>query len=151
MPLLNAYIGFDGNCAEAMRFYERVLGGKIEMMMTNGESPMRDQMPAGSEDRVMHARLVLDQGVLMAGDAMLGCEPPYQGMKGFSLTLSYANAAEAKPVFEALSEGGKVSMPLQKTFWAESFGMLTDRFGTPWIINGGLVDPVAAGHQAGEA
>lgn len=146
MPLLNAYIGFDGNCAEAMRFYERVLGGKIEMMMSNGESPMCDQMPPGNENRIMHARLILDQGVLMAGDAMTGSGEPYPGMKGFSLTLSYAKAAEAKPVFDALSEGGKVTMPLQKTFWAESFGMFTDRFGTPWIINGGLVDPVTAGH-----
>ena len=151
MPLLNAYIGFDGHCAEAMRLYERVLGGKIEMMMTNGESPMRDQIPPGNEHRVMHARLVLDQGVLMAGDAMVGCESSYQGMKGFSLTLSYGDPAEAKPVFDALSEGGKVTMPLQKTFWAESFGMLTDRFGTPWIINGGLIDPVTAGHSASEA
>ena len=147
MPLLNAYIGFDGNCAEAMRFYERVLGGKIEMMMTNGESPMRDQMPPGNEDRIMHARLVLDQGTLMAGDAMVGgCDQSYEGMKGFSLTLSYMSASEAASVFDALSEGGKVTMPLQKTFWAESFGMLTDRFGTPWIINGGLIDPQSAGH-----
>jgi PhnB protein len=144
MPQLNAYLGFGGNCAEAMRFYERVLGGKIEMMMTNGESPMRHQMPPGNEDRVMHARMVIDKDVIMAGDAMVGCEP-YQGMKGFSLTLSYASAAEAKPVFEALSEGGKITMPLQKTFWAESFGMLTDRFGTPWIINGGLIDVKPAG------
>jgi PhnB protein len=147
MPLLNAYIGFDGTCADAMRFYERVLGGKIEMLMTNGESPMRDHIPSGNEHRVMHARLVLDQGVLMAGDTMVGgCESTYQGMKGFSLTLSYGTAADAVPVFDALSEGGKVTMPLQKTFWAESFGMLTDRFGTPWIINGGLIDPQAAGH-----
>jgi PhnB protein len=151
MPLLNAYIGFDGNCAEAMRFYERVLGGRIEMMMTNGESPMRDRIPPGSENRVMHARLVLDQGMLMAGDAMVGCEPAYEGMKGFSLALSYEKAAEANTVFEALSEGGKVTMPLQKTFWAESFGMLTDRFGTPWIINGGLNEPVTASRQAGQA
>jgi PhnB protein len=140
MPQLNAYLGFDGNCAEAMRFYERVLGGKIEMMMTTGESPMREQIPPGNEGRIMHARMALDQYVLMAGDAMVGCGEPYQGMKGFSLTLSYPSAAEAKPVFEALSEGGKITMPLQKTFWAESFGMLTDRFGTPWIINGGLID-----------
>ncbi|HEX7635966.1 MAG TPA: VOC family protein [Noviherbaspirillum sp.] len=143
--VLNAYLGFDGTCAEAMRFYERVLGGKIEMMMTNGQSPMCDQIPPGNEDRIMHARMVIDQGVLMAGDAMVGCEP-YQGMKGFSLTLSYASAAEAKPVFEALSEGGKITMPLQKTFWAESFGMPTDRFGTPWIINGGLIDVKPAGN-----
>lgn len=137
MLLLNAYIGFNGNCAEAMRFYERVLNGKIEMMMTNGQSPMRDQIPPGNEDRVMHARMTIGQNVLMAGDAMAGSEP-YEGMKGFSLTLSYPTAAEAKQVFEALIDGGKVTMPLQKTFWAEAFGMLTDQFGTPWIINGNL-------------
>lgn len=145
MPQLNAYLGFDGNCAEAMHFYARVLGGKLEMMMTCAQSPMLDQVPPGNEDRVMHARMVIDQTVIMAGDAMGGCEP-YQGMKGFSMTLSYASAAEAKPIFEALSEGGKVTMPLHKTFWAESFGMLTDRFGTPWIINGGLIDVKPAGN-----
>jgi PhnB protein len=144
MLQLNAYLGFNGNCAEAMRFYERVLGAKIEMMMTNAQSPMRDQMPPANDDRVMHARLALGDDLLMAGDAMIGCEP-YKGMNGFSLTLSYPSAAEAKPVFEALSEGGNITMPLQKSFWAESFGMLTDRFGTPWIINGGLVDVQAAG------
>jgi PhnB protein len=144
MLLLNAYIGFDGNCAEAMHFYERVLGGKIEMMMTNGQSPVCDQIPPGNEDRVMHARLTIGQNVLMAGDAMVGGEP-YQGMKGFSLTLSYPTAAEARQVFDALGEGGKVTMPLQKTFWAESFGMLTDRFGTPWIINGNLNQVQPAG------
>jgi PhnB protein len=144
MTMLNAYLGFDGNCAEAMRFYERVLGGKIEMMMTCAQSPMRDQVPPGNEDRVMHARLAIDGGVLMAGDAIGNCEP-YEGMKGFSLTLSYPTAAEAKRVFEGLSEGGTVRMPLNKTFWAETFGMLTDRFGTPWIINGGLVDVQAKG------
>jgi PhnB protein len=139
MPLLSAYLGFNGNCAEAMRFYERVLDGKIEMMMTNGESPVSGQVPPGNENRVMHARLALDQGVLMAGDAMAGCEP-YEGMKGFSLSLSYTDPQEGRKVFEALSEGGTVKMPLQKTFWAEAFGLLTDRYGTPWIINGGMID-----------
>ena len=145
MPQLNAYLVFDGTCAEAMHFYERVLGGKIEMMMTNKDSPMCGQMPPENEDRIMHARMVIDQGLLMAGDAMTGCEP-YQGMKGFSLALSYPSAAEAQSVFEGLGEGGKVTMPLQKTFWAEAFGMLTDRFGTPWIINGGLIDVKSAGN-----
>jgi PhnB protein len=144
MPQLNAYLGFDGNCADAMRFYERVLGARIEMMMTNGQTPMADKMPPGNENRIAHARLIIDQQVLMAGDAMVGCHP-YEGMKGFNMTLSYPASAEAKRIFEALSEGGKVTMPLEKTFWAESFGMLTDRFGTPWIINGGLVDVQASG------
>ena len=133
MPLLEAYLTFDGNCAEAMRFYERTLGGKLESMMTHAESPMADQTPPGSADRIMHARLVLDGHVLMASDAMAG--PSYQGMKGFSLSLTYPTVAEGQKVFDALAAGGEVRMPLQKTFWAAGFGMLVDRFGTPWMIN----------------
>jgi PhnB protein len=136
MLQLNAYLGFDGNCAEAMRFYEQVLGGKIEVMMTNAESPMCDQMPPGSAERIMHARLVLGDQVLMAGDAPAG--RPYDGMKGFAMSLTFPTAAKAQEVFGSLGDGGQVTMPLQKTFWAESFGMLVDRFGTPWIINGGM-------------
>ena len=136
MPQLNAYISFDGNCAEAMRFYETTLGGRIEAMMTVAQSPMADQMPPGSDDRIMHAQLALDNGVLMAGDAMGGC--PYQGMTGFSLTLTYPDASQARDVFARLSEGGKVTMPVESTFWADAFGMLVDRFGTPWIVNGGM-------------
>ncbi|HEY8022470.1 MAG TPA: VOC family protein [Thermoanaerobaculia bacterium] len=135
MPQLDTYLVFDGNCAEAMRFYERTLGGKLETLMTHAESPVAAQTPPGSADRIMHARLVLDGRVLMASDAMAG--PSYEGMKGFSLALVYPTVAEAKKVFDALAEGGEVRMPLEKTFWAESFGMLVDRFGTPWMVNGG--------------
>jgi PhnB protein len=133
MPTLDAYVFFNGNCAEAMRFYERTLGGKLDMM-THAESPIADQVPPGSADRIMHARLTIDGRNLMASDSMVG--QPYGGMKGFSLALAYPTAAEAKRVFDALAEGGQVTMPLQKTFWAEAFGMLTDRFGTPWMVNG---------------
>lgn len=136
MTQLNAYLSFDGTCAAAMRFYEKVLNGKIETMMTVAQTPMAAQMPPGSGDRIMHAYLTGDGFSLMAGDAMSG--QPYEGMKGFSLTLSYATADLARGVFAALSEGGKVSMPLEKTFWADAFGMLVDRFGTPWTINGGM-------------
>jgi len=136
MPQFDTYLFFDGNCAEAMRFYERTLGGKIEMMMTHAESPMRDQAPPGSADRIMHARLVIDGRALMASDGMVG--QSYEGMKNFSLSLAYPTAAEAQRVFNALAEGGKITMPLQKTFWAEAFGMLVDRFGTPWMVNGAL-------------
>jgi PhnB protein len=132
MPQLNPYLTFDGNCAEAMRFYERTLGGKLSLM-THAESPMADQTPPGSADRIMHARLLLDGGTLMASDAMAG--PDYQGMKGFSLSLGYSQVDEAKRVFDALAEGGRVTMPFQKTFWAEGFGMLVDRFGMSWMIN----------------
>lgn len=136
MNELSAYLTFDGNCAEAMRFYADALGGTIEAMLTHAQGPMCDQMPPGSGDRIMHARLAIPQGVLMAGDAMPG--QPYEGMKGFSMTLTYPTAEQAGPVFHKLAEGGRTTMAFQKTFWADSSGMLVDRFGTPWIINGGL-------------
>ena len=128
-----AYLSFDGNCAEAMRFYERVLDGKLKAMITNGETPMAAQLPPGSEHRIMHALLEFKGGgSLMAGDHM----GAYEGMKGFMLALMYDTVAEAERVFGALAEGGKVTMPLGPTFWAKSFGMVTDRFGTSWSING---------------
>jgi PhnB protein len=136
MPTLDTYLVFDGNCAEAMRFYERTLGGKLEVMMTHAESPMAGQTPPGSENRIMHARLNIDGRALMASDAMVG--RPYEGKKGFSLSLTYPTVDEAKHVFGALSQGGKVTMPLEKTFWAEAFGMLVDRFGTAWMVNGNI-------------
>lgn len=138
MPQLDAYLAFDGTCAEAMRFYERVLDGKLEILMTNGESPMRDQTPPAAYDRILHARLNLDGKILMAGDTPPGM--PYEGIKGVSMTLSYPSVADAQRVFEALAEGGQVSMPLMPSFWAETFGMLTDRYGTPWIVNGGMLE-----------
>jgi PhnB protein len=139
MPELNAYLIFNGNCAEAMRFYERTLGGKLEMM-THAQSPVADQAPRGSADRILHARLVFDGGVLGGMDGM--ASEPYKGMSGFSLSLLYPTPAEAKRVFEALAKGGKVTMPLEKTFWAETFGMVADRFGTPWMI-GAAMAPTA--------
>jgi PhnB protein len=125
---------FDGICAEAMRFYERTLGGKMEIMMTHAESPMAAQSPPGSADRILHARLAIDGGgTLMASDSMVG--QPYEGMKGFSLSLGYSTVAEGKRIFDALAAGGQVTMPFDKTFWAEGFGMLVDRYGTPWMVN----------------
>ena len=91
-------------------------------------------MPPGSADRILHASLLLGDRVLMASDSMVG--HPYEGMKGFSLSLIYPTVAEAKKAFAALSDGGKVIMPIDKTFWAEAFGMLVDRFGTPWMVSG---------------
>ncbi|MGH8251981.1 MAG: VOC family protein [Steroidobacteraceae bacterium] len=135
MSQIDSYLFFDGNCAEAMRFYEKTLGGKLEMMMKFAESPEPEHVPPGSADRVMHACVVLDGRMLMASDSMPG--EPYKGMNGFSLSLAYPTVAEARKVFDALAMDGKVVMPLEKTFWVESFGMLTDRFGTPWMVSGG--------------
>jgi PhnB protein len=136
MSDVNAYLVFDGNCAEAFRFYERTLGGEL-YLMTHGDSPISDQIPPGAKDRIMHARLLLDGRPLMGSDAMMS--QPYEGMKGFSLSLSYSTPAEGQRIFDALAEGGRVTMPMQKTFWVEAFGMLVDRFGTPWMVNGGEV------------
>ncbi len=135
MPQLNPYLVFDGNCAEAMRFYQRILGGKLELM-THGDSPIAAHTPPGSADRIMHARLTLDGHLLMASDSMVG--HPYPGMNGFSVSVICPTAAEAKRAFDGLADGGRVTMPLQKTFWAEAFGMLVDRYGTPWMVNGEL-------------
>jgi PhnB protein len=135
MHQLNTYLFFDGTCADAMRFYERTLGGKLTLM-THAESPMAAQTPPGSADRIMHARLDFDGGMLMASDSMVG--QPYEGMKGFSLSLIYPTAAEGRRLFDALAQDGRIIMPIEKTFWAEAFGMLVDRFGTPWMVNGGM-------------
>ena len=133
-----AYLGFDGNCAEAMRFYEQALGGKLEVLMSGADSPMAEQMPKEFRHRIMHARLALPGGgLLYAGDAP--ADVPYEGIKGVSITVDYATVAEAERVFDALAAGGRVTMPMQEAFWAKRFGMLVDRFGTPWIVNGELL------------
>jgi PhnB protein len=137
MPQLAAYLSYDGNCAEAMRFYAKVLGAKVQTLITYGQAPMGDQPgPPEHADRIMHAHLVHKDFSLMAGDAPPGV--PYQGIVGAMMALSYPKAEEGRRVFDALADGGTVTMPLAETFWAETFGMVTDRFGTPWGVNGGM-------------
>lgn len=138
MPHPIAYLGFNGNCADAMRFYEKALESRLEILMTNGQSPMAAHCPPEDHGRILHARLALPGGgLLMAGD----CPPsmPYEGIKGVSITLNYDTSAEAERAFKALAEGGTVTMALQPAFWARTWGMLVDRFGTPWIVNGELL------------
>jgi PhnB protein len=138
MPQPIPYLAFDGNCAEAVRFYERVLGGKLEMLMSGADSPIAAEMPREFAHRIMHARLALPGGgVLYAGDAPANV--PYEGIKGVSITLNYDTTDQARKVFDALSAGGSVTMPMQAAFWAKAWGMLVDRFGTPWIVNGELL------------
>ncbi|MDQ6640824.1 MAG: VOC family protein [Pseudomonadota bacterium] len=136
MPQIDAYLMFDGKCEEAMRVYERTLGAKVEAMITYGEAPsMGEPVPPASADKIMHASLEIDGRRLMASD--YPANQPAEPMQGFSLSLSYPSVKEAAPVFDALAAGGKVTMPMAKTFWAEGFGMLTDRFGTPWMVSAG--------------
>jgi PhnB protein len=138
MPQVIAYLGFDGTCADAMRFYEQALGGKLEVLLRSADTPMAAQMPPEWGDRIMHARLALPGGgVLYSGDAPT--HVPFEGIKGISITLNYGTTAEAEAAFAALAEGGQVTMPMQEAFWAKRWGMLVDRFGTPWIVNGELV------------
>ena len=128
----NSYLFFDGRCEEAFRFYEKVLGAKIEAMLHAEGTPMADKVPPEQRNKIMHARLTVGGTVLMASD----CPPDqYQAPRGFSVTLGVDTPGEAERVFNALADGGAVQMPIAETFWAKRFGMLTDRFGIPWMIN----------------
>jgi PhnB protein len=141
MPMLDSYLFFDGTCAEAMAFYQKTLGGQLMAMMKYGESPEPENCGAGpgapqeAKDRIMHAHLLIEGRNLMASDTPPG--QPAPAMAGFALSLNYPSAQEAGKAFDALSAGGKVIMPMAKTFWIESFGMLTDRFGVQWMVGGG--------------
>jgi PhnB protein len=129
---LNPYLFFNGQCEAAFKFYEKCLGGKIEAMILHEGTPAADQVPAEWRKKILHARLVVGDQVLMGSDA-----PPdrFQKPQGFSVSLGVKDPAEAERIFLALAENGKVRMPIQKTFWAARFGMLVDRFGIPWMLN----------------
>ena len=130
----NPYLTFTGQAREALEFYRDLLNGEITQVMTYGESPMADEMPAESHDSVMHSELHAGDVVLMAADG----PPNATGAGNISVALHVEDTGEAKRIFDALAEGGEVSMPMTKTFWAEAFGMVNDRYGIPWLINGGL-------------
>ena len=129
---LNPYLRFNGNCEAAFKFYERCLGGKIEMMMKHSEAPTPEPVPANWRDKILHVRLSVGAWVLMGSDA----PPEYaENFGSFSLSVGVDKPAEADRVFNALAEKGQVRMPMQQTFWAERFGMLVDRFGVPWMVS----------------
>ena len=131
---INGYLLYKGQCKEAFSFYEKVLSGKITMMSTHGESPMADKVAPEWRDKIIHARLEIDGQVIMGSDA-----PPqhFQQPQGFSMSIGIPTPAEGERIFQALSEGGTVQMPFQKTFWSSGFGMFTDRYGIPWMVNCG--------------
>jgi PhnB protein len=128
------YLFFAGRCKEALEFYRAALGAEIDMLMTYKESPEPPppgMLPEGYENKVMHASFRIGETALMASD---GCgEDP--GFQGFTLALNVATEAEADRYFGALTEGGKVNMPLSKTFWSPRFGMVEDRFGIRWMVS----------------
>jgi PhnB protein len=126
------YLNFNGQCEAAFKFYEQCLGGKIVAMFTYGGTPAAEHVSAESRDRIMHARLVVGDAELMGSDS-----PPemFEAMKGLYVSLLIESPQEAERIFHALAEGGTVVMPIEETFWAVRFGMVIDRFGTPWMIN----------------
>ena len=135
MAQFEPYLCFDGTCAEAMRFYEQTLGGTIEFMMTFSEAPAEPGQPKMTGDGIMHASMTVDGDRIMASDNPPGM--PFEPMKGITVSLAYKTADEGRRIFDALAVGGKVGMPYQKTFWADGFGVVTDKFGTPWMVNAG--------------
>jgi PhnB protein len=134
------YLFFEGRCEEALEFYKKAIGAEITMLMRykdNPEPPQASKAPPGSENKVMHANFRVGETAVMASDGMCRGRPSFQG---FSLTLTANDEAEAKRLFGALAEGGEVRMPLARTFFSPSFGMLADRFGVGWMV---LVAPAA--------
>jgi PhnB protein len=122
---------FDGQCEAAFKFYERCLNGKITFMLTWGDSPMARDAPPEWSGKIAHATLVLGTTRLQGSDPPPGS---YESPKGFCIMLQ-PREVEAERLFTDLAEGGTVRMPLQKTFWAALFGVVTDRFGIPWAVN----------------
>jgi len=129
---MNPYLSFKGDCEAAFKFYEQNLGAQLGALFRYGGSPMGGDVPADWSDKIMHGSLTLGGQVLMGGDV---APDRYEEPKGFSLSLQINSTAEAERVFHALAKGGRVVMPLEKTFWAALFGMIVDRFGMPWLIN----------------
>lgn len=129
---MNAYLSFKGDCEEAFRYYEQQLGGSPGPIFRYGGSPMAAQAPPDWADKVMHGSITIGGQVLMGADVT---PDRHEGTKGFSLSLNLSSVGDAERFFRALAEGGLIVMPLDKTFWAERFGMVVDRFGVPWMIN----------------
>lgn len=128
---LHTYLNYGGNCAEAFRFYEKHLGGKILMMMTHGDQPAPNDVPADWKKAILHARMTIGETDIMASDV-----PPerFQPMRSVYLSLAAGSTDEAERIYALLSDGGEIFMPIQETFFAFRFGMLRDRFGTSWMI-----------------
>jgi len=125
------YLFFEGRCDEALEFYRKTLGAEVTALMRYKDNPDPGASPHGAEDKVMHANVRIGETTLMASDGMCGGQPDF---KGFALSLTVTDEAEADRVFGALSDGGQVQMPLARTFFSPRFGMVADRFGVLWII-----------------
>jgi PhnB protein len=130
---VQTYLNFNGRCEEALAFYKQQLGAEVTMIMRMKESPdPAMQAPPDMAEKIMHSAFKIGSTTLMATDGM---SLEKAAFKGVTLSLNVTTDAEARRLFAALSEGGSVQMPLMKTFWASSWGTLTDKFGVPWMVN----------------
>lgn len=132
---VQSYLFFNGKCEEAIEFYKKAIGAKVEMMMRFKEAPGDHKPAPGTEEKVMHACMRIGDTAVMASDGMANGKPEF---KGFSLTLNAKDKPEAEKLFGALSAGGQVHQPLIETFFSPSFGMCADKFGVGWMI---MVEP----------
>ncbi|WP_460139618.1 VOC family protein [Pseudomonas sp. S2_E01] len=130
---INPYLIFNGDCKAAFTFYAQALGGQIEVMMDFASSPMRDQVPVDLHNLILHTCLAVGDQKIMGSDTTP--DRPADDMAGCSISVNVDSIEEAERVFNALAEDGQVQMPLEATFWAARFGMLTDRFGVAWMVN----------------
>ena len=125
------YLFFSGTCREAFTRYQEIFGGEL-VLLPMSDMPSDQPVPADQADLIMHAALTFGDNLLMASDDPTGDGGP---VKGMAVNYSVADVAEAQRVFEALADGGEVTMPLAETFWSPQFGVCVDRFGTPWMVN----------------
>ena len=134
---VNPYIHFGGNCEEALNYYVKAIGAKIDVIMHVKGSPAEAHMPPEMADKVLHSQFAIDGEVVMASDA-----PPehFSKPQGFSVALQIQDPVEGERIFKALADGGTIKMPYGATFWSKGFGMCEDRFGIPWMVNSAM-DP----------
>ena len=136
MATINPYLNFPGTTEEAFNFYKSVFGGEFTVLQRFKDTPQADQVPANEQDKIMHVSLPIGSGnVLMASDNLESMGRPQTAGNNFSISVNADSEAEADKLFNGLAAGGKVTMPLQKTFWGAYFGMLTDKFGIQWMVN----------------
>jgi len=135
--LVQPYLFFNGRCDEALAFYQKSLGAKVDFIKRFNEGPQPPppgSLPAGFENKVMHATFRIGDNILMASDG----NEEKASFEGFSLSLTVPTESDAHRIFDALAAGGAVTMPLAKTFWSSCFGMLKDRFGISWMVTAGM-------------
>lgn len=133
--VVSPYLMFNGRCEEALQFYQKAVGAQVPMMMRYKDAPdsakQPGMLPPGFDNKVMHARMQVGETTIMASD---GCDTKQPSYDGVSLSITAPNPSEAARLFNGLADGGKINMPLNKTFFSPAFGMLVDRFGVHWMV-----------------